>query len=317
MTPVEEAETPKKTPWRFKVAGGIPYMTPAGVSSASLDKADEINNASGRRISAPVRKWFVRSLRGELPPLAALYSGNKRGGRSGYLSVKVLLSIIWKTSKPPFQTVMTAPAIAELLDLPDPSGNGARRVRDALKQLATANLIRLEHRPGNSPIIHLMNEMGNGKEYTLPSTSYTQTRLKKPNQDPFTDPNLYFQLPAELWTEGFMQILKGPGLVMLLILLAEQANKKPVWFSGEEFSSRYRISSSTRTKGSQELVNLEIMTRKSVALPPNWGASSFEKKRRRYEYSLSGVINRLSDDSNELGTTTSKKEATPANPKKS
>lgn len=272
-------------------------MAPGGVSSASLDKADEINSGSGRRTSAPIRKWFVRSFKGEQPPLAKLYSGGSRGGRSGYVSIKVLLTIIWKTSKPPFRTVMTAPAIAELLDLPEPSKNGARRVRDALKQLAEANLIRLEPRPGNSPVIHLLNETGNGKEYSLPSTSYTQTRLRKPNQDPFTDPNLYFQIPAELWTEGFMQTLKGPGLVMLLILLAEQANKKPVWFSGEEFSERYRISPSTRTKGSQELVNLEILNRKSVALPPNWGASSFEKKRRRYEYSLSGVINRLSEES--------------------
>lgn len=228
--------------------------------------------------------------------LAALYSGNSRGGRSGYISIKVLLTIIWKTSKPPFETVMTAPAIAELLDLPDPTGNGARRVRDALKQLADANLIRLAHRPGTSPIIHLLNETGYGNDYTLPSSSYVQGRIKRPNQDPVTDPNLYFQLPAELWTEGFMQKLKGPGLVMLLILLAEQANKKPVWFSGEEFSDRYRISPSTRTKGTQELLDLDMLIRNSVALPPNWGASSFEKKRRRYEYLLTGVINHLSEE---------------------
>lgn len=296
MSPQEEVPKPAQVPWRLKAAGGSLYTTPGGVSLASLERADEINNGSGRRTSAPVRKWFVRSLKGKMPMLATLYSGNSRGGRSGFISIKVLLTIIWKTSKPPFETVMTAPAIAELLDLPDPTGKGARRVRDSLKQLADANLILLAHRPGTSPIIHLLNETGNGNDYTLPSSSYVQARIKKPNQDPVTDPNLYFQLPSELWTEGFMQKLKGPGLVMLLILLAEQANKKPVWFSGEEFSDRYRISPSTRTKGTQELLDLDTLIRNSVALPPNWGASSFEKKRRRYEYMLTGVINRLSEE---------------------
>ena len=188
---------------------------------------------------------------------------------------------------------MTAPALAELLDLPDPAGNGARRVRDALKALAAASLIRLAPRPGTSPLIQLMNETGNGEEYALPSTSYVRSQLAKPSQEAVTDPNLYFQLPAELWTEGFLQTLKGPGLVMLLILLSEQANKKPVWFSGTEFSDRYRISPSTRTKGTKELVDLDMMTVTSVRLPATWGGSTFEQQRRRYEYRLEGVINQL------------------------
>ena len=225
--------------------------------------------------------------------LSVLYSGSGKGGRSGYVSIKVLLSILWKTSKPPFETVMTAPALAELLDLPDPGGKGTRRVRDALRTLADAKLIQLVPRPGTSPLIRLMNETGNGEEYTLPSTSYVLSQLKKPNQESVTDPNLYFQLPAELWTEGFFQTLKGPGLVMLLILLSEQANKRPVWFSGSEFSDRYQISPSTRTKGTQELVDLDILTRVSVPLPAAWGGSTFEHQRRRYMYRLEGVIDRL------------------------
>lgn len=280
------------------MGGGHLYATPAGVSKVSLDRADEIEDWAGRRVTAPVRKWFVRSLSGETPMLSVLYSGPGGGGRSGYVSIKVLLSLLWKTSKPPFETVMTAPALAELIDLPDPRGNGARRVRDSLKALAAANLIRLVPRPGTSPLIQLMNETGNGEEYSLPSTSYVQSQLKKPNKESVTDPNLYFQLPAELWTEGFIQTLKGPGLVMLLILLAEQANKNPVWFSGTEFIDRYRISPSTRTKGTKELVDLGILTLTSVALPETWGGSTFEQQRRRYEYRLKGVINQLPNGEN-------------------
>lgn len=293
MNTVEETGRGSIAPRLLVMGGGLPYSTPAGVSKVSLDRADEIEDWAGRRVTAPVRKWFVRSLNGEAPMLSVLYSGPGGGGRSGYVSIKVLLSLLWKTSKPPFQTVMTAPALAELIDLPDPRGNGARRVRDSLKALAAANLIRLVPRPGTSPLIQLMNETGNGEEYSLPSTSYVQSQLKKPNKDPVTDPNLYFQLPAELWTEGFMQTLKGPGLVMLLILLAEQANKNPVWFSGTEFIDRYRISPSTRTKGTKELVDLGLLTLTSVPLPETWGGSTFEQQRRRYAYKLKGVINQL------------------------
>lgn len=240
------------------------YKTLASVALSALEKADEIQARGGKRKTAPVRKWFVRSLDGQEPMLSVLYSGSGRGGRSGYISIKVLLSLIWKTSRPPFETRTTAPALAELLNLPDPAGNGARRVRDALRVLATNNLIRLVPRPGTSPVIQLMNETGNGEDYTLPSTSYALSQRTKRAQESVTDPNLYFQLPAELWTEGFFQALKGPGLVMLLILLSEEAHKKPVWFSGSEFTDRYRISPSTRTKGTQELVDLDIL----VSLEP-------------------------------------------------
>ena len=268
-------------------------MVPPGVSTASLDKAQEIRNGSGKRTSAPVRKWFVRSLDGEVPKLAQLYSGDGRGGRSGLVSIKVLLSLLWKTAKPPFETIMTAPALAELLDLPDPRQNGARRVRDALQSLAESNLIRLVARPGTSPLIQLLNETGNREEYSLPSTAYARSQRTKPAKESVTSPDLYFQLPAELWTEGFIQTLKGPGLVMLLILLSEQAHKQPVWFSGNEFTDRYRISPSTRTKGTQELVDLGLLTRVSVPLPSTWGGSSFDQQRRRYKYRLKGVIDRL------------------------
>ncbi len=293
MNTVEETAPTSVAPRLLVMGGGLLYSTPGGVSKASLDRADEIEDWAGRRVAAPVRKWFVRSLDGEVPMLSVLYSGPGGGGRSGYVSIKVLLSLLWKTSKPPFETVMTAPALAELIDLPDPRGNGARRVRDALKALAAANLIRLVPRPGTSPLIQLMNETGNGEEYSLPSTSYVRSQLRKLNQEPVTDPNLYFQLPAELWTEGFLQTLKGPGLVMLLILLSEQANKNAVWFSGTEFIDRYRVSPSTRTKGTKELVDLGMLTLTSVPLPDTWGGSTFEQQRRRYEYRLKGVINQL------------------------
>lgn len=280
----------------LKMGTSLPYITPAGVSVGSLDKADEIHNGAGRRTSAPVRKWFVRSLDGQGPVLSNLYSGSGSGGRSGYVSIKVLLSLIWKTSKPPFETIMTAPALAELLDLPDPTKKGARRVRDALSSLADANLIRMVPRPGTSPVIQLLNETGNGEEYTLPSTSYIRSRLTGTKKGSVTDPNLYLKLPAELWTEGFFQALKGPGLVMLLILLSEQAHKRAVWFSGSEFIDRYRVSPSTRTKGTQELVDLGMLRISSVPLPDIWGGSTFEKQHRRYEYQLVGVIDWLSDE---------------------
>lgn len=291
MNTTEESLSATVAPRLLVMGGGGAYTTPSGVSAASLDRADEVQDWAGKRISAPVRKWFVRSLDGKTPMLSVLYSGTGGGGRSGYVSIKALLSLIWKTSKPPFETVVTAPALAELLDLPDPAGKGARRARDALKTLAAANLIRLVPRPGTSALIELMNETGSGEEYSLPSTDFVLSQRMKPHQKSVTNPDLYFQIPAELWTEGFLQTLKGPGLVMLLILLSEEANKKPVWFGGTEFLDRYQISSSTRTKGSKELADLGMLTITSVPLPQTRGGSTFEQKRRRYEYRLKGVLN--------------------------
>lgn len=265
------------------------YATPPGVSLEALEKADEITRWSGRRSSAPVRKYFVRSFSGEQPMLSRIYSGpaGQRGGRSGAVALKVLLSLLWRTASPPFTADISARVLAVLLDLPDPDGKGSRRVRDALRQLQELELIELLPRPGYPPRIRLMDERGGKKDYALPSTAYAKATIGRPKKAPAEDPNLYFKIPQELWTDGFIQTLTGPGLVMLLILLAEKANTQPVWFSTEEFARRYFVSPSTRTKGTKELEGLGLVELTTRRLPSEQG--SLDAQRRRFEYRLIGV----------------------------
>lgn len=281
-------------PMRTKVVRARMIRVPSNVSSESLELAERISRESKRRDSAPVRKRFVRATDTEQPMLSTLYSGTTgRGGRSGVVAVKVLLTLLWRTSKAPYTTEMASSALATLLELPDPSGRGALRVREALKTLREHDLITLHHQPGEATLIELKNETGNGEEYDPPSEAHRKVGKWVKTATPADHEELYFRIPQEIWTEGFMQKLTGPGLVMLLILLAERANEKFVHFSTAEFERRYRISASTRTKGTQNLKDLGLVLVRSVPLPPDWGdpgnkPNPLARKRRRYQYLLKG-----------------------------
>jgi hypothetical protein len=264
--------------------GAIMPQALAPISEAALAAADHIQATSRRRTtSTPVRKWFVRSFDGEKPPLAKVYSG----GKSGTVAVKLYLALLWRSSSPPYTTDRAARGWATLLDLDDPDGLGSRRVRAALRSLSKANLVELETRPGQPLLVTVLDEGGEGVEYELPSTMFVKTSRGAESAEALRNPNLYFKIPSKLWTEGVMQTLSGPGLIMLLILLAEQADSKAVWFSTEEFPARYFISPSTRTKGTKELQQYGLLNTVSQPLPRP-GGSVFDPRRRRYLYRLSG-----------------------------
>lgn len=226
----------------------------------------------------------MRSLDGEKSPLAKIYSG----GKSGTVAVKLYLALLWRSSSPPYTTDRAARGWATLLDLDDPEDLGSRRIRAALRTLEKAQLIELEARPGQPPVVTLLDEGGEGVEYELPSTMFVKTNRGADSTEAFSNPNLYFKVPSRLWTEGYLQALSGPGLVMLLILLAERADLKAVWFSTTEFPARYFISSSTRTKGTKELQQAGLLNIISQPLPQP-GGSVFDPRRRRYLYRLSGA----------------------------
>ncbi|GAA1359207.1 hypothetical protein GCM10009636_32640 [Arthrobacter koreensis] len=134
----------------------------------------------------------------------------------------------------------------------------------------------------------ILDESGNNTEYQLPSTSFAKTQLPSTETAAAKNPHLYFKVPSALWTGGYIQALSGPGLVMLLILLAERAGEKAVWFGTREFPARYFISAGTRTKGTKELQALSLLTTLSVPLPqPN--GDVFDPRRRRYLYRLNGA----------------------------
>lgn len=249
---------------------------------SSLAAAKELDDSSGRRQATPVRKSFVRSDTDADTPLSRLV---RAGGRGGLVAIKLYLALLWRCSTSPYRTTKPGRAWATLLGLDDPEGNGARRIAAAVKTLQEARLIEVAYEPGRGNTITVLDESGDGSEYFLPSTAYARASAGR-GGDAQRQHNIYFKIPSRLWTEGDIQSLKVPGLVMLLILLAEQADQgDPVWFATDTFPARYRISHKTRAAGTRELVRRQLLTVDREALPDIPGRV-FDRQRYRNRYKV-------------------------------
>lgn len=258
---------------------GIKIIEPV-ISEASLRAVTRLDASSSARIAIPVRKSFVRSADPENPPPLASFF--KQGGRGAHVDLKVLLAVIWRCSSAPYRTEISARQIATLLDLDDPRGQGARRVNAALDRLEERRLVRLKKRPGQSTVIILLNESGDGTAYDVPSGKVIVRSGKKVNPN---DPNLYAKVPVTLWKSGHMQQMSAPALAMLLILLEEQAGgSRSVWFSTESFPERYRISASVRSRGTRELIARQLLYVRKQLVEGN--STTFGRERVRNLYYL-------------------------------
>ena len=192
-------------------------------------------------------------------------------GRGGEVPLKLLIALIWRSAAPPFNTAISARKWAELLALPDPAHLGARRVTDALKTLEEHQLVTLEKRRGESSVVTLLDESGSGEAYTLPRGSGDR----------------YFHLPAELWLTGKIQGLSAPAIGMLMAVLVDQdpGNPgQPVWWSTKVFPQKFGISPSSRSRGTNELIDAGLLSTKRVPIPTSANRESFSEERVRNLY---------------------------------
>ena len=203
------------------------------------------------------------------------------GGRSGLVAIKVYLALIWRCSAAPFSTDKPARAWATLLDLPDPAGKGARRISNALRTLSASKLIRLTEQDGRPNLVTLVNETGSGTDYAIPSTAHQFAKTPQQKAE-----HLYFKISPSYWTSGEFQALSGPATVLLLILLAEQAETREVWWSTEQFPLRYHISHKTRADGTRELRNRGLLVTRRQSLSSRDKDSIFDDRRMRTIYRL-------------------------------
>ncbi|MGW5434075.1 hypothetical protein ACWET9_44165 [Streptomyces sp. NPDC004059] len=83
-----------------------------------------------------------------------------------------------------------------------------------------------------------------------------------------SEEHLYVQLPAGLWTNGWITELSGAAVAMYLVLLHERRGEenKAVWLSPRIGRERYDLSDETRRKGLNELAAHQLVTvrRRSV-----------------------------------------------------
>lgn len=218
--------------------------------TATLDAALSVKSRLGERKTAPVRRKFVeRADLSEPTPLARVL----RGGRGGEVRLKLELSFLWFAAKPPHELNYPARAWATLLGLPDPEGRGSRRIRDATNWLERNGFVIVEQRPGAPSVVTLLNEAGTGEPYELPGTAYQRLRAKPEK----ADAHRYIQIPDGFWTNGWVAVLSGAAVAMMLVLYTELGNSPAattdLWFSPRQASMRYGLSEDTRSKGLREL----------------------------------------------------------------
>lgn len=260
----------------------LPPLLATGARSA----AENLQESVQIRLAIPVRKAFVRGDESRQPPLSTIY----RGGQSGIVAVRLYLALIWKSAGSPFDSTIPARGWATLLGLDDPSGLGQRRITRAIKILEDVKLIQVTRRPGAVPTIRLLNESGDGTEYSLP---YEVRSDAAPAEK---ESNYYLKVQTRLWTTGQIQEMSGAALVMLLILLAEQADQRQVWFTGRNsygpgtFEKWYWISHKTRAEGTRELVDRGLLKVTTSPTTPGTGsyASVFLPRKQRNLYRLRG-----------------------------
>lgn len=250
-------------------------------SAETLAAARNVQRRLRGRTSAPVRRQFIeRSADGRPAPLASAL----RGGRGGTVRVKLELTFLWFAAKPPHDLAYPARAWATLLGLADPAGRGARRVNEAILWLEQHKLITVENRAGQPNVITLLSENGTGEPYELPGTAYNRLRNKQPAS--LAEQHRYIQLPNELWTSGWLSLLSGAALAMLLVLYTELGNRPAaatdLWFSPRQADLRFGLSEDTRSKGLRELRAARLITayRQPVA------TDTFDFQRLRNVYRL-------------------------------
>lgn len=233
----------------------------------SLQVARAIQSRLGKRSHAPVRAAFVGANdsvhpEGVDPPLARIL----RGGRGGEVRLKLELSFLWFAANPPHDLIYPARVWAQLLGLSDPENAGTRRVRQAINSLAEFGLVEVKTTPGHPSRITLLDEGSPGQKYTLPGKTYNSVRNTEEKWR-----HRYFQVPNAFWTQGWIAVLSGAAVAMLLVLLSElgqrEAQVTDLWFSPDRAKRVLGLSEDTRSKGLRELQSVGLVTsrRKSAS----------------------------------------------------
>ncbi|MFG1638593.1 hypothetical protein ACGFKX_27605 [Pseudonocardia alni] len=211
-------------------------------------------------------RFFVREHVGEPdPPLARVLRGG-RGGRGGDVRFRLYLSLLWLVRDEP-ELSFPARSWAALLGLDEPETKGARRIKDALRWLEDIDLVRLKRAAGHDSVVQVRDDAGTGEPYELPGSAYNRLR----NDPAAARAHLYTRIPNGLWTGGWMSILSGPAVAMLLVLLYETArsNSATVWFSPSLADLRYGLSEDTRGKGLLQLEQAGLVDVRRRAIAPD------------------------------------------------
>lgn len=169
-----------------------------------------------------------------VPPLARML----RGGQGGEVRVKLYLTMTMLAAGPKHD-IRSIPARtwAQMLALPDPEVNGARRITDALNWLQHEKLVKLDSRQGMPKDVTLLSPSGSGRGYSWRGS-------------------WYISMPIGFWKHEWIYQLSGTAVAFLLVLRDMRSNKPetdPPWLTTAQ-KERYGFSEDTWTRVTKELV---------------------------------------------------------------
>lgn len=232
------------------------------------DAAQDLASRAGRRGFLIVRRSFVQLFDDDAhrveAPLRTIVS--RKGG--GGVALRLYLGLLWLCSSEPFTSEIRAARWATLLGLPDPEGQGKRRIAEAMTLLSKLHLVVKHDRPGNVSVIELLDESGElnasgaARRYARPYDAAQAAKSSRRRRQGSRRRDWYFKIPARLWTErAEIQQMSTSALAMLLVYLSESKPDQPdVWWSTEAFKSRYGLSSTMRSRGTKELVERGLLS---------------------------------------------------------
>ncbi|NNJ62726.1 MAG: hypothetical protein HKP61_17670 [Dactylosporangium sp.] len=153
------------------------------------------------------------------------------------MKLKLYLTMTMLAARPPHD-IRSIPARtwAEVLALPDPEVNGARRVADALNWLQQSRLIRLDSRQGMPKDVTLLSPSGTGTAYSWRGAWYVR-------------------VPLGFWQNEWIYRLSGTAVGFLLVLRDMRSNRAetdPPWLTTTQ-KQRYGFSDDTWTRATKEL----------------------------------------------------------------
>lgn len=216
---------------------------------------------SGRVSGLPLGEPFLRSderLSAYGPPVARML----RGGRSGEVRLKLYLSMSLLATRAPYDVShIPARAWAQILNLADPTTNGARRVNEAIAWLDTNHFVRAKRGRGAPGTIVMLHQSGSGADYVRPGGRWVQ-------------------VPLGFWENGWIVHLGGTAVALLLILLDLQGGRQVSQsIVPSEARARYGLSPDTWTKGTKELQDLGLLR---IGKAPQGDVWDFRRLRNTY-----------------------------------
>ncbi len=229
------------------------------VTAESRRLLKQLISRSSRTSGVQFPPTFLRDDGSLNPPLAQIL----RGGQGGDVRLKLYLTMALLAARQPYD-IRNIPARtwAQVLGLPEPELNGARRIGDALDFLAGIKLIRVAGGRGRPRNVLLRSPSGNGTPYRR-------------------DIGRYISLPLGFWANEWIYRLTGSSVALLLVLRDMRSNRQPTdppWLTTDQ-KRRYGLSEATWTRATKELTDNGLL---SVRRKPQ--GRDFDHRRLRNTY---------------------------------